>query len=159
MATGHHSLAPQASRGPGRTPNLAEITVPSMEILQYFEPSAATDTYLLYAQGSSIVCAQHGTLAIERRFTRHTDEIRLLAIDNVSEKGAGRLVVSYDAGQTAIVWDCFTGDEIARFASYETITVAAWMRNGNVVFGSLPDTRTQVSTNCDRQLSREYHIV
>jgi hypothetical protein len=43
--------------------------------------------------------------------------------------------VSYDAGQTAIVWDCMTGDEIARFASYENLTVAAWMRNGNVAFG------------------------
>lgn len=56
-------------------------------------------------------------------------------MDNVSEQGAGRLVVSYDAGQTAIVWDLFTGDEIARFASYEQILVAAWMRNGNVAFG------------------------
>ena len=45
------------------------------------------------------------------------------------------MVVSYDAGQTAIVWDLFTGDEIARFASYEQILVAAWMRNGNVAFG------------------------
>ena len=56
-------------------------------------------------------------------------------MDNVSEQGAGRLVVSYDEGQTAIVWDLFTGDEIARFASYEPIRVAAWMRNGNVAFG------------------------
>jgi hypothetical protein len=43
--------------------------------------------------------------------------------------------VSYDAGSTAIVWDLFTGDEVARFASYEQIRVAAWMRNGNVAFG------------------------
>jgi hypothetical protein len=45
--------------------------------------------------------------------------------------------VSYDTGQTAIVWDCMTGDEIARFASYENLTVAAWMRNGNVAFGMI----------------------
>lgn len=63
--------------------------------------------------------------------------MRLLAVDSISETGAGRLVVSYDAGQTAIVWDCMTGDEIARFASYENLTVAAWMRNGNVAFGTL----------------------
>ncbi|EEY19122.1 IDC1 protein [Verticillium alfalfae VaMs.102] len=50
--------------------------------------------------------------------------------------GAGRLVVSYDAGQTAIVWDLMTGDEVARFASYEHLTTAAWMRNGNVAFGN-----------------------
>ncbi|EEU42466.1 uncharacterized protein NECHADRAFT_93326 [Fusarium vanettenii 77-13-4] len=37
---------------------------------------------------------------------------------------------------TAIVWDLMTGDEIARFASYEHLTVAAWMKNGNVAFGN-----------------------
>ncbi|EHK45402.1 hypothetical protein TRIATDRAFT_221851 [Trichoderma atroviride IMI 206040] len=37
---------------------------------------------------------------------------------------------------TAIVWDLMTGDEISRFVSYETLTVAAWMRNGNVAFGN-----------------------
>lgn len=36
---------------------------------------------------------------------------------------------------TAIVWDLMTGDEVARFASYENLTCAAWMRNGNVAFG------------------------
>ena len=45
------------------------------------------------------------------------------------------MVVSYDAERTAIVWDLFTGDEIARFASYEQIKVAAWMKNGSVAFG------------------------
>lgn len=91
----------------------------------------------LYAQGNSVVCCHHDTLKIERRFARHSEEVRLLAVDSISETGAGRLVVSYDAGQTAIVWDCMTGDEIARFASYENLTVAAWMRNGNVAFGTL----------------------
>jgi hypothetical protein len=43
--------------------------------------------------------------------------------------------VSYDAGYTAIVWDLMTGDEISRFVSYDQITAAAWMRNGNVAFG------------------------
>lgn len=38
---------------------------------------------------------------------------------------------------TAIVWDLMTGDEVARFASYENLTCAAWMRNGNVAFGML----------------------
>lgn len=89
----------------------------------------------LYAQGNSIVCCHHDTLTIERRFSRHSDEVQLLAVDNQSEQGGGRLVVSYDAGQTAIVWDIMTGDEVARFASYEHLTVAAWMRNGNVAFG------------------------
>lgn len=56
-------------------------------------------------------------------------------MDNVSERGVGRLVVSYDAGSTAIVWDLFTGDEVARFASYEQIRIATWMKTGNVAFG------------------------
>lgn len=105
------------------------------EITRDFEPCAATASMFLYAQGNSVVCAHHDTLTIERRFSRHTEEIQLLAVDNVSERGTGRLVVSYDVGQTAIVWDCLTGDELARFASYENLTVAAWMRNGNVAFG------------------------
>lgn len=100
-----------------------------------FEPCAATASSFLYAQGSAIICLHHDTLAIDRKFQRHSEPILLISVDNVSEQGAGRLVVSYDAGQTAIVWDLFTGDEIARFASYEQILVAAWMRNGNVAFG------------------------
>jgi len=56
-------------------------------------------------------------------------------VDNVSERGTGRLVVSYDTGSTAIIWDLYTGGEIARFSAYEEIMVAAWMRNGNIAFG------------------------
>jgi WD40 repeat protein len=104
-------------------------------VARYFEPCAATASMFLYAQGTSVVCCHHDTLAIERRFARHSEEVQLLAVDNHSDIGAGRLVVSYDAGQTAIVWDLLTGDEVARFASYENLTCAAWMRNGNVVFG------------------------
>ena len=103
-----------------------------------FEPCAATASIFLYAQERTIVCLHHDTLALERRFERHKERIIFLSVDNVSERGAGRLVVSYDASQTAIVWDLFSGDEIARFASYEPIRVAAWMKNGNVAFGNWP---------------------
>lgn len=120
----------------GRAATLAELAVPVATVSRDFEPCAATASLFLYAQGNSVVCAHHDTLKIERRFSRHTEEIQLLAVDNLSDRGAGRLVVSYDAGQTAIVWDCMTGDEVARFASYENLTVAAWMRNGNVAFGT-----------------------
>ncbi len=105
---------------------------------QGFEPCAATASHFLFTQDSSIVCLHHDTLAIDRRFESHRKEILFLSVDNVSEQGAGRLVVSYDAGQTAIVWDLFTGDEVARFASYEPIRVVAWMKNGNVAFGENP---------------------
>jgi hypothetical protein len=101
----------------------------------YFEPCAATASLFLYAQGNSVVCCHHDSLIIERRFANHADEVQILEVDNQSEMGAGRLVVSYDASQEAIVWDVLSGHEIARFASYENLTCAAWMRNGNVAFG------------------------
>lgn len=97
---------------------------------------AATAAYFLFAQGSSILSLHHDTLALDRRFEGHESDVTLVSVDNVSEKGAGRLVVSYDTAQTGIVWDLFTGNEISRFASFELIRVAAWMRNGNVAFGT-----------------------
>ena len=100
-----------------------------------FDPVSATASFLLVAQRNEILCLHHDTLALERRFTRHREDISWIHADTVSERGGGRLVVSYDAGSTAIVWDLLTGDEVARFASYEQIRVAAWMRNGNVAFG------------------------
>ena len=113
---------------------MSDFTAPAA-IPRYFEPTAATASMFLYAQGPSVVCCHHDTLTIERRFARHSHEVQLLAVDNHSEMGAGRFVVSYDAGQNAIVWDLMTGDEIARFASYDHITAAAWMKSGNVAFG------------------------
>ena len=121
-----------------RVPNMQDYAMSSNTSNsppRYFEPCAATASMFLYAQGSSIVCAHHDTLTIERRFARHSEEVLLVAVDNVSEMGAGRLIVSYDAGQTAIVWDLMTGDEVARFASFEHLTCASWMKNGNVAFG------------------------
>ncbi|KAG6297195.1 hypothetical protein E4U46_000101 [Claviceps purpurea] len=111
-------------------------TLVSVQDLRLLEPCAATASMFLYAQGSSVVCCHHDTLAIERRFTAHSEEVQLLAVDNQSEIGGGRLVVSYDAGQTAIVWDLMTGEEVARFRSFEPLTVAVWMSNGNVAFGN-----------------------
>ena len=94
---------------------------------------------LLFSQGSSITCLHHDTLALERRFNQHTDDVQFISVDNVSERGAGRLVVSYDVGQTAIVWDLFSGTDMARFAAFEPLQVASWMRNGNVAFGEKSD--------------------
>lgn len=106
------------------------------------QPCASTASLFLYTQGSVILCLHHDTLAIERRFTLHQERIAFICVDNVSERGAGRLVVSYDFALTAIVWDLFTGSEISRFASYEPLRVAAWMRNGNVAFGKGPNIMT-----------------
>jgi hypothetical protein len=121
----------------GRNASLADFSLAQTSLVRDFDPCDATASMFLYAQGNSVVVAHHDTLTIERRFSRHTEEVQLLAVDNVSERGAGRLVISYDAGQTAIVWDLMTGDEVARFASYNNLSVAAWMRNGNVAFGML----------------------
>ncbi|PKY00069.1 WD domain protein [Aspergillus campestris IBT 28561] len=101
-----------------------------------FDACASTASLFLYAQGSAILCLHHDTLALECRFESHQADVRFICVDNVSERGAGRLVVSYDTGKTAIVWDLFTGSVIARFASFEELQVAAWMRNGNVAFGN-----------------------
>ncbi|KAF4970488.1 hypothetical protein FSARC_2507 [Fusarium sarcochroum] len=156
MSSGGRSAArSKASQVPDST------TMPHVTDLKYFDPCAATASMFLYAQGSSIVCCHHDTLTIERRFSRHADEVQLLAVDNQSDAGGGRLVVSYDAGQTAIVWDLMTGDEIARFASYEHLTVAAWMKNGNVAFGNTkgsvimfePSTSEHVSSRTIDQIA------
>ncbi|KAL1959091.1 hypothetical protein VTO42DRAFT_2878 [Malbranchea cinnamomea] len=101
------------------------------------QPCAATAAYFLFSQGNVILSLHHDTLALDRRFEGHRDQVLFITVDNVSERGAGRLVVSYDASQTAIVWDLFTGNELSRFASFQLIRVAAWMRNGNVAFGNV----------------------
>ncbi|KAI9837673.1 MAG: hypothetical protein M1837_002715 [Sclerophora amabilis] len=140
MSAGQLARHRSLSRGSGHSRSAtgaSQPSAPTMDLLKTFEPAAATASLLLYAQGPSILCLHHDTLALDRRFQRHSDDISFIAVDNVSERGAGRHVVSYDTGQTAIVWDLFTGDEIARFSSYERLCVASWMRNGNVAFGNI----------------------
>lgn len=135
MSTGYSARQRSAS-GSSRPPPLRSSTpIDTRTTNLEFEPCASTASTFLFTQGSSIICLHHDTLAIDRRFELHKEPILILSVDVVSERGAGRLVVSYDAGQTAIVWDVTTGNEIARFASYEPIKVAAWMKNGNVAFG------------------------
>ena len=107
---------------------------PSLEDVP-FEPCASTDALLIYTQGSTVICLHHDTLALERRFEKHSKDLQFICADNVSETGAGKLVVTYDVGKTAIVWDLDTGEQLSRFVSYEALTVAHWMRNGNIAFG------------------------
>lgn len=138
MSTGQ--LARHRSSSSSGTKPRARPTTPSTYLDPQnseldFQPCAATASIFLFAQGKSILCLHHDTLAIERRFEKHKAPVTLLSVDNVSERGAGRLVVSYDIQQTTIVWDLFTGDEITRFASYQPLKVSSWMKNGNVAFG------------------------
>ena len=126
-SSGTRSLAGRSS-----TPSL-----PAQEVqLEYeLEPCAATASTLLFAQERAIVCLTHDTLKVERRFEKHKEKVRLIAVDNVSERGSGRLVVSYSADTITIIWDLLTGDEIARFQAYDQVRVASWMRNGAVALG------------------------
>lgn len=103
-----------------------------------FEPCAATGSFFLYAQRNTILVLHHDTLSIERRFESHREDVRWIVADNVSERGAGRVAVSYDTGHTAIVWDILTGREVTRFAAYDPINIATFMRNGNIAFGEPP---------------------
>jgi WD40 repeat protein len=64
----------------------------------------------------------------------HKTDVFLIAVDNVSEN-QGRLAVSHDKSQTAIIWDIQTGDTISQIASHEEIRAAAWMRNSLIAFG------------------------
>lgn len=121
------------------------IPSPPLGYKDDFEPCAATASLFLFAQGSAIVSLHHDSLALDKRFQHHRERILHIAVDNVSERGAGRLVVSYDESRTAIIWDLFTGQEITRFASFEPIKVAAWMRNGHVAFGAC----TPINAGCD----------
>ncbi|KAI1754918.1 hypothetical protein F4782DRAFT_538928 [Xylaria castorea] len=142
QSTSHHRNASLSSAGRSSKKGMGvseprEFASPSMPT-RFFEPTAATDRMLLYGQGNSVVVAHHDSLTIERRFSRHSAEVQLLAVDTQSATmGNGRFVVSYDVDMTAIVWDLMTGEEVARFASYENLTCAVWMRNGNVAFGNV----------------------
>lgn len=107
---------------------------------QDFEPCAATASFLLYAQRSQILVLHHDTLSIERRFGLHREDVLWIAVDNVSDRGSGRLAVSFDTGRTAIVWDILNGGEVARFSAYEHMRVATFMRNGNIAFGKGEDS-------------------
>ncbi len=126
-----HRSSSSASRPPFRAATPIDPRTTDVE----FEPCAATASIFLYSQNASILCLHHDTLAVERRFEKHTDRVLGISVDNVSERGAGRLVVSFDAGRTAIVWDLFTGEEVTRFQYYEDINVATWMKNGHIAFG------------------------
>lgn len=158
-------LARQRSLSANTRPPMRSTTPLEPRHLDFdFEPCAATASIFLFTQDSSIICLHHDTLTVDRRFERHKERILFLSVDNFSERGAGRLVVSYDAGQTAIVWDLFTGDEIARFASFEPIRVAAWMKNGNVAFGTSEwekggEFGMARADPPGRELSRECHPV
>lgn len=120
---------------PGRPDTPSYHGLPEETLPVKLEPCVATAAFFLYTFRNWVICIHHDTLAAERRFEGHKNAVSLLSVDNLSETGAGSFVLSYDVGQMAIVWDLLTGEQIARFESYEDIRVATWMRNGTVAFG------------------------
>lgn len=149
----HHSVS---SRSQESRTSEGQVSVqhqrPQLEDIQdQFEPCASTASYFLHAQRNVVFCLHHDTLAIDRKFEQHNADVLLIAVDNVSEHGAGRLVVSYDAEWRAIVWNMLTGEEVARFESYAPIKVATWMRNGGIAFGehvSSPAKHVRLTQDC-----------
>ena len=99
------------------------------------QPCGASSQLVLQAQGSSILCFQHDSLVLERRFEGHSEDVVVLSVDNQSDSKLPR-VVSIDASRTAIVWDLDNGEEISRYSSYEEIRAVSWMKNGNLTFGN-----------------------
>lgn len=136
MSVGQRSKSSASHRSAGirQTPPPVSLTPESSD--QDFEPCAATASFLLYAQRNQILVLHHDTLSIERRFDLHREDVLWIAVDNVSDRGSGRLAVSFDAGKTAIVWDILSGGEVARFSAYEHMRTASFMRNGNIAFGN-----------------------
>jgi hypothetical protein len=111
-----------------------KATPPVMETDGFLTPCASTAHHFLYAHGSSVIVLQHDDLDVVRQFEQHKDDVALISVDNASDR-SGRLAVSYDKSQNAIVWDIATGDEITHIASHEHLRAASWMKNGNVAFG------------------------
>ncbi|KAK5112607.1 hypothetical protein LTR62_003921 [Meristemomyces frigidus] len=141
MSTGlparQDSLSSSSKRSnPSRTFRPPPPTLTPENLDQGLEPLAATASFLLYAQRNRVLVLHHDTLAIDRRFDLHREDVLWIQVDNASERGSGRLAVSYDAGSTAIVWDILTGGEVARFSAYEHMRSASFMRNGNIAFGN-----------------------
>lgn len=100
-----------------------------------FVATAATQHFLLFAQRNVIVCLRHDTLALEYRFDKHLEDVSWIAVDNASDASPRQLAVSYDAANTAIIWDVHTAEELTRFEAYEPIGCAAFLRDGHIVFG------------------------
>ncbi|OAA53869.1 WD domain, G-beta repeat protein [Cordyceps fumosorosea ARSEF 2679] len=133
-----HAISRASERSStARGRNAHDSAMPSLQDLKYFDPCGATASMFLYVQGSSVVCCHHDSLTIERRFTGHQHEVLLLAIDNHSQYGGGRIAASYDSSRRMIIWDLMTGEMLKNFTAVADcqITAITWMRNGNLAFG------------------------
>ena len=104
--------------------------------LYHFGLCAATANHFVWAQHSILLSAHRNSLTVHRRFEKHTGDILLLEVDNVSERGQDRFVVSYDSAHIAIIWDLYTGGELSRFTVQEHVSVISWLCNSRIAFGA-----------------------
>ncbi|KAF4972998.1 hypothetical protein FSARC_575 [Fusarium sarcochroum] len=121
-------------------------SIPCIANQKLLRPCAATASEFLFAQGPDIICCRCDSLSVKATFRRHEDNIELLVINSQSSTARGRLVVSYDASRTAIVWDLPNCEEKGRFAFIEDLTAAAWMANNNVALGIYGDGSLYIAT-------------
>lgn len=135
------STRPRSISNRQDTPHLVLSKTKDNVTRDKFEPCAASAAHFLYAQHATVVVLDHDSLALQRKFTGHNDLLEIIAVDNVSERGTGRLVFTYDRSKRAMIWDLYNGKSVSTFSSNDRLTVASWMRNGNVAFGMLPNLR------------------
>lgn len=136
MASRKGSIAStsQSSRAPSVvSESTATAREDNSDIENTLQPCAASARNFLYSLESSVLCLRHDSLDMERRFERHTEKITHLAVDSINPEQPR--VVSVDDARNAIVWDLDSGDEIATYRPEDEVTVVAWMKNGNLVFG------------------------
>ncbi|KAI4610529.1 uncharacterized protein J4E87_010783 [Alternaria ethzedia] len=82
-----------------------------------FEPCAATGSFLLYAQRNVILVLHHDTLAIERRFDRHREDVSWISVDTTSERG--------NAQGNIILFEPSTSEHLSARTIFDPITALA----------------------------------
>jgi hypothetical protein len=115
------------------------ITTTLQELSKFpqFIPCAATPALFLFARENLIYCIHHDTLSLVRKLKQHKTDIIILTANNAGGKGSGGTAISYDIEHNAIIWNLYTGEELARMASLEPVRAASWMRDDRVVLGIL----------------------
>jgi hypothetical protein len=126
----------RSGRRLGQPPSLLPAPTLTPPQSRIFEACTSTAAFFIYAQQSVILSLHHDTLAVERRFIGHKDDVLWIEADNMSDRGGGRMIASYDNSMKTIFWDVMDGEEKARVEPYGDIRVAAWMKNGHISFGT-----------------------
>jgi hypothetical protein len=101
-----------------------------------FIPCAATSALFLFARENVIYCIRHSTLTLARKLKKHEADVIFVTPNNISVTDSGGTAISYDREHNAIIWDLYSGEELARLASFASIRVASWMPDDRVLLGA-----------------------